>query len=61
MREATQSAISTLKAKQKEKDEKMKVIIMEISGQNEIIAAEKDTLAKEVDDLKSQLAAAKDQ
>lgn len=39
----------------------MKVIIMEISGQNEIIAAEKDTLAKEVDDLKSQLAAAKDQ
>ena len=61
MREATQSAISTLKAKQKEKDEKMKVIIMEISGQNEIIAGEKDTLAKEVDDLKSQLAAAKDQ
>ena len=61
MREATQSAISTLKAKQKEKDEKMKVIIMEISGQNEIIAAEKDTLAKEVDDLKFQLAAAKDQ
>ena len=61
MREATQSAISTLKAKQKEKDEKMKVIIMEISGQNEIIAAEKDTLAKEVDDLKFQLAASKDQ
>ena len=60
MREATQTAISTLKAKQKEKDEKMKVIIMEISGQNEIIAAEKETLAKEVDDLKSQLAAAKD-
>ena len=61
MREATQTAISTLKAKQKEKDEKMKVIIMEISGQNEIIAAEKETLAKEVDDLKSQLDAAKDQ
>ena len=60
MREATQTAINTLKAKQKEKDEKMKVIIMEISGQNEIIAAEKETLAKEVDDLKSQLAAAKD-
>ena len=56
MREATQSAISTLKAKQKEKDEKMKVIIMEISGQNELVTAEKDTLSKEVEELKSQLA-----
>ena len=53
MREATQSAINTLKAKQKEKDEKMKVIIMEISGQNETLSAEKEKLEKEIEELKS--------
>ena len=55
MREATQAAITALKAKQKEKDGKMKKIIMEISGINERLVEEKEQLNKQIGDLKSQL------
>ena len=57
MRAASETAISTLKAKQKEKIEKVSKIIMDISGMNESLEEEKEKLASEIEELKTELAA----
>ena len=57
MRSASERAISTLKAKQKEKIEKVSKIIMDISGMNESLEEEKEKLASEIEELKTELAA----